>query len=301
MNQQHYSPLKNFAPKPLTSQILAPPSPSKLPANVALSAETSRLQTELLQLSLLHRSAASVSAEWHESAKQKMGARFGKLVKENDELRLAERDGFESRNAAALLRWGSEQAGQHEHMGLDEKIQVLDQVLNGVWSMSEPEGRYSRVVADFEDWADKMAEVVSAQRSGDVDALINNGGGEVLFASELEKLWKGECAGLQRKLDGWRGMLRELGDADDTQEDSDKTTAKQQPMAMGQQSQRSSLARVLDGCRSLVNDMLSELAAMQDIERESIRAENEWIEKMNDELRLDDTPVNDVQLWKLVV
>ncbi|RYC58727.1 hypothetical protein CHU98_g7474, partial [Xylaria longipes] len=61
-NQQHYSPAKTLAPKPLTSTFLAPPSPSKQPVNVALTAETSRLQTELLQLSLLHREAPGVSA-----------------------------------------------------------------------------------------------------------------------------------------------------------------------------------------------------------------------------------------------
>ncbi|KAI0128946.1 hypothetical protein BJ170DRAFT_354318 [Xylariales sp. AK1849] len=279
-NQQHYSPLKSHAPKPLTSTYLAPPSPSKLPSNVAISAETSRLQTELLQLSLLHREAAAVSQQWHSSAKRKLGARFGDLVQQNDELGQAERDGIESRNTAVLARWGEEGS-----IGLDEKIQVLDQVLNGVWSFGESGGRYSRVLSGFQDWADRMAGIIAAQRGGQVDELISGDG--VLFLSELDTTWKADCAGLVRKLDSWRRMLKNLGSAPDGQE--------------GDRGQKPSLIRVLEGCGSLVHDMLAELAIMEQMEREARMAELQWIEKMNEELRLDnDTQDNEVPLWKLV-
>ncbi|KAI1502748.1 hypothetical protein F5X99DRAFT_378355 [Biscogniauxia marginata] len=285
-NQQHFSPAKNLAPKPLMSTFLAPPSPSKLPANVAISAETSRLQTELLQLSLLHRDAAAVDAEWHASARQKLGARFARLVAADADVAKLEREGVEAQNIGALVRWAAGGFGSGKAASLEEKVQLLDQVLSGVWSLGEPAGRYQRAVRGFETWADRAAAILAAQRSGDVDALLE--GDDVVFLSELDRGWKRDCAGLTRMLEGWREVLRELGDAGEEPDAVDTG--------------RSGLARVLGGCRSLVHDMLAELAVMEQIEHEATRAEAEWIESMNDELKANDThQKDDVPLWKLVL
>ncbi|KAI1213273.1 uncharacterized protein F4807DRAFT_257111 [Annulohypoxylon truncatum] len=287
-HQQHYSPAKSLAPKPLTSTFLAPPSPSKLPANVAISAETSRLQTELLQLSLLHRDAAAVDGEWHASARQKLGDRFARLAKDNDALLGLERRGVEARNVAALAKWGN--PGTRNGLGLEEKIQILDEVLNGVWQLGEPGGRYARVVAGFEVWAERMAAIVTAQRSDNVDVLVE--GDEVLFLGELDAGWKHDCVSLQRKLEGWRVALRDLGDIDDSPPDTGSELES-----------RSSLLRMVDGCRALVHDMLSELAVMAQIEQDAARAEDEWIERTNRAIEDedDDTPAARayVPLWKL--
>ncbi|KAF3059748.1 hypothetical protein GL218_04422 [Daldinia childiae] len=279
-HQQHYSPAKSLAPKPLTSTFLAPPSPSKLPANVAISAETSRLQTELLQLSLLHRDATAVDSEWRDSARQKLGARFARLNADHDALIKLERHGVEARNIAALVRWGK---SNRSGLGLEEKVQILDEVLNGVWQLGEPGGRYQRVVADFEVWAERMASIIAAQRSGDVEGLI--AGDEVQFLGDLDRTWARDCESLLRKLEGWRAALRDLGDVnDDSIADS-------------------GLARMVCGGRTLVEDMLAELAVMAQIERDAARTENEWITRMNQAIEDedDDTPAARayVPLWKL--
>ncbi|XXG96591.1 hypothetical protein Hte_002879 [Hypoxylon texense] len=297
-HQQHYSPAKSLAPKPLTSTYLAPPSPSKLPANVALSAETSRLQTELLQLSLLRRDAAAVDAEWRASAKHKLGARFARLASDHESLLRLERSGVEARNVAALVRWGdtNRSGGPSGGRGLEEKVQILDEVLNGVWQLGEPGGRYERAARGFETWAEHMAAIVAAQRGGDVDALVDDGE-EIRFLGELDRGWKHECVSLARKLEGWQALLQELGDVEDDD------------------SSRSGLAKMLDGCRALVRDMLAELAVMEQIERDATRAEDAWIESMNkaiedeadgdgdDDDDDDDTPAARayVPLWKLAV
>ncbi|RYO76326.1 hypothetical protein DL762_009822 [Monosporascus cannonballus] len=298
--QQHYSPAKSLAPKPLTSAFLAPPTPSKLPANVAISAETARLQTELLQLSLLHRDAAAVDADWRASAEQKLGDRFARLAGENARLARDERERAEGRNAAALARWadvGENGPGKAGGVGvgvggLGEKVQLLDEVLGGVWSLGEPGGRYARVVRAFEAWAEGMADILAAQRNGDVGALVgaDGGGGGVMFLSELDCGWRGECAGLARKLDGWRASLGELGGGDVLEEPPDE------------QGRRSGLARILEGCRSLVRDMLAELDVMEQIWRDAAAAENEWIERMNGKFKVNsgDTPGQEVPLWKMV-
>lgn len=174
-------------------------------------------------------------------------------------------------------------------------MQILDEVLNGVWQLGEPGGRYERVARGFETWAERMAAIIAAQRGGDADALVGDGE-EVRFLGELDRGWKQDCLGLARKLEGWRALLQELGDVEGDDDDDN------------QQQQRSSsgLAKMLDGCRALVRDMLAELAVMERIERDAARAEDAWIESMNraieDEAE-DDTPAARayVPLWKLAV
>ncbi|KAG9254972.1 uncharacterized protein F5Z01DRAFT_653508 [Emericellopsis atlantica] len=267
--QTHYSPAKSRDPKPLTATYLAPPSPSKLPANVAASAETSKLQTELLQLHLLHRDAATVEAQWRASAKQKLGARFEKACITAEQVAEQEKAGLERANVLALHAWGSEG-------GLEEKIQGLDTVFNGIWSLSEPGGRYARMARRFERWMDQVSEVEQARRDG----TYLEQGDQSLFISDLETPWKEDCAGTLRRLDGWRHQLRVLGEPP---ADEDGT---------------SSLAKMLQGARSLVQDMLAEVQMMEEMEEEALAREAEWIEKMN-RMDDDDTPQAGA-IWRTV-
>ncbi|KAM4054701.1 hypothetical protein HRG_005524 [Hirsutella rhossiliensis] len=262
--QQHYSPAKNLAPKPLTSTFLVPPSPSKLPANVAASAETNKLQTELLQLHLLHREAAPVQAQWQASARDKLGRRFTQLGEASRALADTQRAGVERDNILALRRWGS--SGK----GLDEKIQLLGDILSGLWTLSEPGGRYGRAVRRFERWAHRVRDVEEARASSG-SAAVHLQSQSALFIDELDAPWKDECSAITRRLRDWRSQLHEIDDlAPATSNDVDKDT-----------SGGSSLERMLAGARSLAQDMLAELGAMEDMEREALAREGEWIERMN--------------------
>ncbi|KAJ0109293.1 hypothetical protein J7T55_009625 [Diaporthe amygdali] len=267
--QQHYSPARNLAPKPLTSTYLAPPSPSKLPANIAISSETAKLQTELLQLHLLHRDADSVTASWNASAKQRLGQRFAELAGRDAEVSREEAEVEETRNLAALKAWSGSK-------GLDDKIQTLDSILSGVWSLGEPSGRYTRVVRKFEKWVDQTRQAVEARRlAGGLGALMEDD--EVGFISELDPAWKDEVSSMARKLDSWRRQLGQLeNSAFDDNQDKD-----QQP---------SSLERLLSGCRSQVHGMLAELDMMEQIERDTIAQETAWIRRMNRDDDENDTP-----------
>ncbi|KAI0857238.1 hypothetical protein F4860DRAFT_490408 [Xylaria cubensis] len=337
-NQQHYSPAKKLAPKPLTSTFLAPPSPSKQPVNVAITAETSRLQTELLQLSLLHREAHSVSASWHASARSKLGARFRELAAADQELRAVERESAEARGLRDLIRWanaspekenggtdGDRKGREQERLPLDEKIQHLDQVLNGVWALGEPGGRYQRAVRAFEDWALRVAEIRAAQQGGDIDGLLARGGGggfgignggeeeEELgvFVSDLDaSAWKRDHAGLVRILEGWRRTLAQLGHVETDEPESVKNGRKKETGGDAEtkgDKPPSGLARTLCGCRSLVRDMLAELKVMELIERDALGAEEDWMEQMEERLRAEEKDssrrrrTGDVPPWKALV
>ncbi|KAG8427203.1 hypothetical protein J3459_007418 [Metarhizium acridum] len=259
--QQHYSPAKSQAPKPLTSAIIAPPSPSKLPANIAASAETSRLQAELLQLHLLHRDSQAVQAQWHASAKAKLGSRFEELSRESRGVSERERFAVESDNILALRRWA-----RSGRCGIEEKIQSLDEIFTGLCTLSEPAGRYARVVKRFERWADHMCDAEEARHDAG-RTLVH--GHESLFVGELDAAWKEECAGLTRRLETWRTRLAEIDDLP-TREGVATTEV-------------SSLERMLAGAGNLVHDMLTELHAMEEIEQQALARENEWIERVNRE------------------
>lgn len=206
------------------------------------------------------------------------------------------------------MRWGAARASTQVVGGLEEKVQMLDQVVNGVWRFGEPGGRYARVVEEFEDWAGRLQGIMEARRKGDLNSLLGSGidddgdkgGKEVLFIGDLENRWRDECPGLVRKLEEWRRILRHLGPAPDNTTSS--TTAEEGGKGGGQ---KSSLAKILEGCTSMVDDMLAELALMEQVVREAVRAEDDWIEAMNKELNLGnekDTPGDrSAPLWKMVV
>lgn len=230
------------------------------------------MQTELLQLHLFHRDADAVSASWHASARQRLGQRFEELAQANAETHKEEAASEEARNLAVLKSWASNGGGK----SLDDKIQTLDGVLTGLWSLSEPSGRYARVVRRFEKWVAQMMTAVEARRqAGGLGALMESG--EVAFISEIDPTWKEEASSLARKLDGWRRHLDQLEDGLSVQAD--------------EKSQKSSLAVILACCLDQVHGMLAELETMDEIEQLAFKHEAAWIEKMNREDVADDTPV----------
>ncbi|EHK24625.1 uncharacterized protein TRIVIDRAFT_215634 [Trichoderma virens Gv29-8] len=266
--QRPSSPGKSLSAKPSASH-LAPPSPSKLPANIAASAEVSKLQAELLQLYLLHQEAPTVDAEWRASAKQKLGSRFQKLSEESREVAEQESAALEKRNVLALRRWGS--GGR-----LDEKIQSLESIITNVWSLSDPGGRYARVVRHFENWIDGVSEMEDARRRG----VVQVQGDDRVFIEDLDARWKEEREDLIKHLDEWR---QQLSDIDDLCRDEFYTEPPEED-------EKSSLEKMLDGSRSLIDDMLAELRIMEEVEHEALVREDQWIERMNrsddDDLRV---------------
>ena len=251
--QQHFSPAKNLAPKPHPATFFAPPSPSKLPSNIAISAETAKLQNELLQLHLLHKNVVQTENEWRSSAKKKLGARFQSVVESNKDLVALEVEEMGNINAVALQQWQDTRTPQ---WGPEEKMQVLSEVIMGVWNLGDAGGRYSRIIRKFERWLRRCQDILDFQSRS--DELADE---DVEFLEELDSGWKDDCLNIGRKLESWRDNLKYLGAPDP----------------------RSSVATVVNGCRSLVRGMLMELAIMGQIEKDAVAMEAEWIRSMNDD------------------
>jgi len=262
----------------------------------------------------LHREAHAVTASWHASARSKLKERFEELSAADEELRARERIGAELRGLQDIVRWGNTNTqastGTSKELSLDEKVQVLDQVLNGLWILSESGGRYQRTVRAFEEWAYRVAQILEAQGHNDVDTFLadstggivtssgdgDDGGPEdpAIFVNDLDVgSWKGDHAGLTRMLEGWRRMLDQLGDVEF---DSDSNTSRQagsrakggkQELNEGnrKKSPSSGLSHMLHQCSSLVHDMLAELKVMEEIERDALTVEEQWMEATEARLR----------------
>lgn len=152
-------------------------------------------------------------------------------------------------------------------------------MLSGLWELSEPGGRHARVVRQFEKWLERLRHVTDRREEGlfDIDD-------EFVFISELDTAWHDECASVSRKLDTWRMDLRYLEDVED--EGARDPARKEISEA---EAEESSLAVILAACRSLVYDMLEEFRLMEHIEREALKQESEWIEKIAKDDTQDET------------
>jgi hypothetical protein len=191
-----------------------------------------------------------VTREWKASAKQKLGSKFQDVVARNDALVQLEVVETANVNAAALKRWRDDAS---MGWGLDERIQALDEVVNGVCNLGEGDGKYARVVRKFERWLNRSQNTLASRENGIEE--------DVVFLEGLGHLWTDECLNINRKLSSWNQILRNLGGLDKT----------------------SSLGRIVEGYRVLVVGMLEEMKVMSHIEKTFMEREKNWIKGLNDE------------------
>ncbi|KAI1007905.1 hypothetical protein K3495_g321 [Podosphaera aphanis] len=249
-HQQHFSPAKNLAPKPHPATFLAPPTPSKWPSNKAITAEIAKLQNELLQLHILHQDNLQTSKEWHTSARKKLECKFYDVAVKNQHLEQLEKQENSQLNAVALKRW---QDTGVPGWTLEEKIQVLDQLLADFWNVYEPGGKYARVLKRFDGWVTQCQPICDSWTQG-----FDEAEDEVQFIKELESTWKDDCLILGRKIQTWIDNLRDIGVTDS----------------------RSSLGMLIVKLQRIVRGMRTELNLMMQIEEDVMETELQWIKRM---------------------
>ncbi|KAI8937519.1 hypothetical protein NX059_005237 [Plenodomus lindquistii] len=239
--QQHFTPRKTgkaptatfLHPVPLTGPQTLPP-------------EISNLQTELLQLHLLHQSCDDVHKQWELSAKKIFRTRFEEVASLHQTMLEHERAGQEQKNLQSLIEWSSGSSS----MGLAEHVQALSEPLHELPSLVEPGGRLQKLVSEFEHWNSWVQEVRRARQdaSGSMAGLRTIEG--------LGDSWKAESAALVRKL---TSFLRALDSLD--------------VPAAG-----SSLLLIVDSCKALLGGILEELHVMQTLEADLVTKERFWVE-----------------------
>ena len=241
--QQHFTPRKNG--KAPTSTFLHPPA-SEVGAG-SLSAEIIGLQSELLQLHLLHASAAETNRRWELSAKKSLRGKFDEVASLYQVMQENERQGQEQKNIQALHEWNSGSAT----FGLVEHIQILSGPLHELPSLMDSGGRFMRLVDESERWMSKVVEVWAAREDD-----MNGRGGDLGHVEGLGDAWRAENAVLMRKL----------------------TTFSRDLNRITQPASGSSIASIVATCKVLLDGILDELHVMQTIEASVVTREQEWVE-----------------------
>ncbi|PNH72516.1 hypothetical protein VD0001_g5020 [Verticillium dahliae] len=261
--QQHYSPQRTTAPKPATASYLAPPSPSKLPANLALTAETARLQTTLLQLHLLHRDAPATAADWRASARDRLAARHRRLAARHATAAAAAAAAATARNVAALPAWHAAAARlEHTIPPLDAALAALPGLETSHDALARRFARWAARVPHDRDALLQALDLDALQQPLDLDDQKQS---LALLAGPLDATWHADAARHARKLDTL--LLRPLA----------ALPAFPAPHAAAD------AARALEACAALARGMLDELAVMRDVERAAVEDEAAWIRRVNRE------------------
>ena len=238
--QQHFSPkdIIQLNPSTLSSQPSTDMSPS---------GNMFRLQMELAQLHLLHRSVLSVQAQWEKSARISLEHQFSALYERHIELKEIAYQQQTLINQIALVRWSQGKSGAQ----ISEKVLLLSHSISEICNLLGPEGKYSHILEVFESWFSQALRVRDQRESNgrgngrDLDLIDGIGDG-----------WKAEAMVLEREL----------------------TYSARDLEGFGEVFKKSSLCRILSMYRTLVMGLLEELDLVQWIENEIMSRETVWIE-----------------------
>jgi hypothetical protein len=243
--QQHYSPAKTTLPKPPVPSSRAAPSAEVKAVQSGAVFETTKLQSELLYLCVLHEAAEPNLRSYEKSAKKALQAEFEATQEEVEQIREQERIFQEQGNLAAIAEWLGVQ-GAHVSPEAAEMIQSLSGCFNEIMMLSAPESRYTALVHSFSEWA---AEATEQNRAH-------------IFSGPLPQDWHHTHASITQRL---RLVEREVemlpsAPAGTNGEDSD-----------------SSLAIMLRCLNDLVLGMKEELEAMVRLERQVVSTEKQRV------------------------
>lgn len=232
--QQHYTPKK--AAKPPTLSIIAA-SPTKN-ANVnVLSSETMRLQTELLELHLLHRTSAEIQRQWEQSAESTLHHQYEEVAERYRALRFDQRKAQEQTDLQALREWGA----SHDICSFSKKVELLSHTLQDLGNIDKTGGKFALAITTFERW------IVLSESVQDLGQSIDAGYAQgTEFLEGLGEDWRAEVATLETRLASRALDLKRLG----------------QPL------QGSSIAYLVQICTTSVMQMSEELKTMREIECE---------------------------------
>lgn len=242
--QQHSSSPKKMK-VPTTHLFL--PATNKHGGSHDLSCGDIQIQTELIQLHLLLRSATEVQHQWERSAKLCLQSHFELVRQKHVELDLRIKSQQASKNHSALIAW----CDAMSRLELAEKLQLLSHNAFETSTLSEPGGRFMRVLDSFERWFSRAHRIRKSRKipPGSVGCGLE-------FIESIGDDWKLEVATLEMKLASYSRELRNVV----------------MPRA------DSNLACFLLLFQNFVGNLLEELDVIRGIERDVMAEETRWIE-----------------------
>lgn len=261
--QQHFSPKKT--PKPPT------PTPSANAQSVQTSSlilsswpEVGALQTELLQLSLLHKSGLERNDQWERDAESKLRRKYDSVAGNYRAILDVEKETQRQLNGQALHHWLKNAREHNGQQGFAEQIQLLSLIAQEVYDIDDSHsGRYTMAILEFESWLQRVEEVQEARMS-----RVGRQGADD-FINPLHRDWKDETNALIMKLELASRQLQSLdisGYGDLEAFDN------------------SALLRVVKSLGALVHQMGEELGIIRKIEADIVKSETTWVSQLAQQL-----------------
>ncbi|EED17112.1 6-phosphogluconolactonase, putative [Talaromyces stipitatus ATCC 10500] len=283
--QQHFSPKKE---KEVPRSVGDRRNTGKSVAGnevVNASPETAALQTEFLQLYLLHSSSIRENAEWKLRAERQLRDKYYEVAASYRIILEEERRAQEQLNLEALYDWSLESASLAEDNNgatFQAEIQSFSRVTQEVADMTAAgSGRYALVVQVFEEWLDR-AEHIKRSREDQNDSKE----WEPEYIDTLGPTWRNEVDELTVKAEL---CLRELLKTSLFVLDETKFFEKHSDSA---------LVRLARGHRDIWTSMIDELKLMRAVESETVRLEQAWIACAADQVRIDPGMGSGAGIWK---
>ena len=236
---------RSSAPK--RAGILQPSSQSEksIGEDVALSVDCLKLQMELAQLHLLHRSSQATENQWEQSAEDCYERNFTALLERHAELTDIADQQHALLNQLALVRWSKNKSGSQ----IAENVALFSQNIGDVCDLISPEGKYVCIVEIFESWFAKALQTREQRKLH----LVPEGSTPYLIEG-IGDGWKADSMVLEREL---TYSLREI-------------------KAFGSIQPGSSLGQIRSLYMKLILDMIEEIDTIQSIENEINLQETLW-------------------------
>ncbi|GAB1214411.1 hypothetical protein ATERTT37_003573 [Aspergillus terreus] len=209
--------------------------------------EIAALQTELLQLSLLHSTFLRQNTEWEATAESEIRDLYDSVATDYRGVLKEERELQRQLNGQALHHWFKNCREHNGRQGFAEQIQVLSQVLQ----------------EEFESWLQQADEIRNLRHYTE-EAL-----GPVVFIDPLNAAWKEEVYLTTMKLELCSRQLQSLD-----------------ILGYGEveRLESSTLLRVAKGLEEMANSMVEELNAIRKIEADIVRSERQWVSQLAGQL-----------------
>ncbi|KAI9370367.1 hypothetical protein BJX61DRAFT_98464 [Aspergillus egyptiacus] len=260
--QQQFSPRKTTKPPtPTPSGDAAVDQTALIPSSWP---EIAALQTELLQLSLLHTSWLRQNNERESDAQEQLRSTYNSVAEDYKAILDVEKESQRKLNGQALLYWLK---NSHEHngqQGFAEQVQLLSQVAQEVYDICDSRaGRYTLAILEFEKWLQEVEEIRAARFS----SVAGHDPG--IFIDPIDRQWKEEVKALGMKLDLASRQLQCLD-----------ILGYREVEALDQ----SALIRTVKALDEILSLMVDELRSIRKIESEIVKEETTRVSQLAHQL-----------------
>lgn len=288
-SSQHISSPKKVAKPPTPTSDRHPHSESNLSSIPSSWPGVAALQTEVLQLNLLHSSYVQGDVEWRANAEASLRKQYDSVAKSYRSVLAEEKEAQRCLNLQALNLWHANSRDNRNRQGFPEQIQTLSSIVQDISDLCDTAGRYTRVVRVFEDWLQKVDRI---RRRRDLEDDTDEAGGSI---DSLGYSWKKELFALTAKLELCARKLQDLSILTYGEIESDAGRRREYDS--------SALIRLVTSFGEMTSLMVEEAHAMRTIEEGIARSEREWISRRAKQLATSSQKLShdNVGIWKTLL